>query len=187
MISIVGNIINAAVQDLFIQQPDILNTTSQTTMTEWNIAHHLSNSIKKYLFWYDNDNDVVKRHYDNKRPDMIFHKRISNANNFLVVELKMGDVINDNDVTKIKEDWFNGELHYSFGACISINRSDNYILQVFENGSRGKIELNNLNPRQYSINSTIQYEEIFELRSRMDRHNTIGNDEIELLINRKFT
>jgi hypothetical protein len=147
MINKISGIIHAALLDLFKMQPDVLETTNQTTMTEWNLAHHYSNSLSKYLFWYDSDNDVVKINYDKQRPDIIFHKRKTNENNFLVVEMKKSNTIDDHDIQKIKNDWFYRELEYQFGACVSVNSAYEYKIKVFENGTDNEILINNKNPR----------------------------------------
>ncbi len=135
MIDKISGVMHSALSDLFEMQPDVLETTDQTTMTEWNLAHHYANSLSKYLFWFDHDVDVVKRHYDSKRPDIIFHKRQRNENNFLVVEIKRSISINDDDIKKIKEDWFLNQLHYRFGACVSVNSATEYKINIFENGT----------------------------------------------------
>jgi hypothetical protein len=125
----------SATYDLFKAQPDILNTTTQTTMTEWNLAHHYSHYLSKYLFWYDLDNDIVKRNHSNRRPDIILHKRQSDYNNFLVIEMKISTQINDKDKNKIKTEWFGGNLKYRYGACLSINSKNCISICVMKNSS----------------------------------------------------
>jgi len=125
-----AQIIQSAISDLFANQPNILSHTDETTMTEWNLAHHLSNEISKYLFWLDNDNDVTKKIHGFRRPDMIFHRRGRSNNNWLVVELKIANSINDDDTAKITQDWLRGGLKYSFGACVSIANKDKYCIQI---------------------------------------------------------
>ena len=88
MIELIGAILTSAIRNLFDQQPDVLKNTSRTGMTEWNFGHHLANEIAKYIFWLNHDMDVMKRNYNNRRPDIIFHKRGSNGLNYLVIEIK---------------------------------------------------------------------------------------------------
>jgi|SRR3990167_7992588 len=75
MINLIGTILCSSIKNLFDNQPDILTNTSMTGMTEWNLGHHLANEIHKYIFWLNHDVDVTKRNVENRRPDIIFHKR----------------------------------------------------------------------------------------------------------------
>jgi len=137
MTNLISEIIHASLKDLFQEQPDVLTSTRATTMTEWNLAHHFAHSLSKYLFWFDHDNDVVKRNHESKRPDIIFHKRDSDSNNFLVIEMKKSDTICNTDVDKIKNDWFSPPLSYQYGACISVDSINQYKIRVFKNNSLG--------------------------------------------------
>lgn len=94
--------------------------TDETHQTKWNLSHHFANEVKKYIFWLDYDIDVIKVNYNNKRPDIIFHKRGTNVLKFLVLELKRNCRDDESDLTKIKEHWMNGPLSYSFGAYVNI-------------------------------------------------------------------
>ena len=133
MIFLINRILCSALKNLFDSQQDILNFTSQTGQTEWNLTHHLANEIHKYIFWLNHDLDVTKRNIHNKRPDIIFHKRGTNELNFLIIEVKYGDVSVEEDIKKIQEDWMGGELNYRFGASIKIVSKDKYEVIVFEN------------------------------------------------------
>jgi len=150
MINKISRILQSALLDLFQMQPDVLETTSQTTMTEWNLAHHYANSLSKYLFWYDNDNDVVKRNYDSRRPDIIFHMRQTIENNFLVVEMKKSIRIDFDDIKKIKDHWFIDTLRYRFGACVSVNSANEYKIKVFENNAADAILVTDKNTRMFA-------------------------------------
>lgn len=146
MTEIIGNLLLSALLDLFEEQEDILDSSTHTGMTEWNFGHHYANSISKYLYWFDCDTDVSKLNHANKRPDIIFHKRKTNSNNFLVIELKLKPEIDSNDVDKIKSEWFCRELKYSYGACVSVKSKNNYVIRV----------MNRLSPSDYyeTINET---------------------------------
>jgi hypothetical protein len=87
MEKLIEMIIVSSIKNLFDTQPDILTHTYDTTMTEWNLAHHLSNELSKYIFWLNIENDVTKNHHDNKRPDIIFHIRNTKELDFLVIEM----------------------------------------------------------------------------------------------------
>lgn len=131
MLTLILNIVGSSISKLFYNQPDILNHTLQTTMTEWNFAHHLANEIAKYIFWLNHDIDVVKRNYSNRRPDIIFHKRTTNVFNFLVIEIKIGGNIKQ-DITRVRDEWMKGSLNYRFGASISVEAKNNWKLIVFD-------------------------------------------------------
>jgi len=133
MICLIGRILTSAIHNLFSIQPDILTNTLQTGMTEWNLGHHLANEIAKYIFWLNHDLDVTKRNYENRRPDIIFHKRGINVLNYLVIEIKRTGSIND-DIRKIREGWMSSDLHYRFGASVVIKSADNFRVKVFEKG-----------------------------------------------------
>lgn len=132
MLNILASVLNSSVKNLFKNQPDVLLHTSATTMTEWNLGHHLSNEIKKYIFWLNHDVDVSKRNYDNRRPDIIFHKRGIFSLDFLVVEVKRNENDDRSDIRKIKNHWMRGRLNYSYGAYINIWNKDNYVGYVFD-------------------------------------------------------
>jgi|WetSurMetagenome_2_1015567.scaffolds.fasta_scaffold293933_2 hypothetical protein len=175
MINKIAGIMHSALLDLFLMQPDVLETTNQTTMTEWNLAHHYACGLSKYLFWYDHDNDVVKRNYDSKRPDTIFHKRRTNENNFLVVEMKKSIAINSADIQKIKEDWFSYPLSYRFGACVSIDSASIYKIEVFENDTDTEILATNESRRMFEYRKPAaekgirdRFREIMTQRNRLE-------------------
>ena len=140
MIDLIKKILSSSIVNLFNNQPNILTHTSQTTMTEWNLAHHLTNEITKYLFWLDHDVEVVKRSYS-ERPDIIFHKRGINTLNFLVIEIKrLGNT--KGDIRKIKEDWMQGDLRYRFGASVVVRSKANWTVSVFERDDPEPLYLN---------------------------------------------
>ncbi|MGC2221560.1 MAG: hypothetical protein WA624_03925 [Methylocella sp.] len=130
-------ILRRAVERLFKAQPNIFSFTSETGQTEWNLAHHLANEIHKdpVLSTFDHDLDVTKRNLGKKRPDIIFHRRCTHCENFLVVEMKRNGSQSKvgNDIRKIKEDWFGPKLHYQFGAVINIRDDKTYEVCVFSN------------------------------------------------------
>jgi len=135
MKDLISEILCSSIINLFNHQPDILTHTFQTTMTEWNFAHHLANEIAKYIFWLNHDVDVTKRNYNSKRPDIIFHKRGIDVLNILVVEIKCN---NDNesdikyDIQKITEDWMQPSLSYRFGVSIVVISKNDWKVTIFE-------------------------------------------------------
>ena len=158
MQGLLKKIIESSIIELEQQQPNILNSTSQTTMTEWNLGHHFANVLSKYIFWLNNDLDVVKRNYNNKRPDIIFHKRGLNCLNTLVLELKINDNINDSDIVKIKEDWTQDPLSYKYGACISFSRYGRHIGKFLHNDEVIDLDLSQTPHFPASTNQTLKNE-----------------------------
>ena len=134
MIELIGAILTSAIRNLFDQQPDVLKNTSRTGMTEWNFGHHLANEIAKYIFWLNHDMDVMKRNYNNRRPDIIFHKRGSNGLNYLVIEIKCNNSTSG-DRKRIESDWMGDDLHYRFGATIVVNSVSDFKVTVFYKNS----------------------------------------------------
>ncbi|KAF6615080.1 hypothetical protein ACT3XG_17370 [Paenibacillus polymyxa] len=120
MENLVKNIIYSSIQNFFENEHDFFDYTSQTGMTEWNLTYHLCNELSKYIFWLNKEVDVTKRNYENKRPDIIFHKRRTNKFNFLVVEVKKNPHDKRLDIIKLKEDWMKEPLEYRFGVYINI-------------------------------------------------------------------
>jgi len=127
--------IEKAIIDLFKNQENIFDFTPQTGQTEWNLAHHLAIEIHKFFPRYNCDIDVTKHNYGNKRPDMIFHKRGGNGENFLVVEVKFNGTPNDlqNDGDKIKANWFLRPLLYQFGAVVNLKSDKTGDVYLFQN------------------------------------------------------
>ncbi|ODA06431.1 hypothetical protein [Paenibacillus peoriae] len=120
MEKLMKNVIYSSIQNFFQNENDFFKYTSQTGMTEWNLTHHLCNELSKYIFWLNNELDVTKLNYNRKRPDIIFHKRLSNRFNLLVVEAKKDHNAKYSDIEKIENHWMSGTLSYRFGAYINI-------------------------------------------------------------------
>jgi len=125
MADLIKRILSSSVKNLFENQPTIFSFTSETGKTEWNLSHHLAFEIQKYLFWLDHDVELTKKKYENKRPDIVFHKRGINKLNFLVVEVKTSSEISK-DIDKIKENFIDGRLEYKFGVAIKINEDKSF-------------------------------------------------------------
>ena len=126
MANIIGRILCSSIKNLFDNQPTIFEFTSETGETEWNLACHLSHENRKYIFWLDNDVELTKANHNNKRPDIVFHKRGIHALNFLVIELKHRGADTSKDIKRIREQWTRRNLSYRFGASIRIINSEDY-------------------------------------------------------------
>jgi hypothetical protein len=120
MRDLVAHIISSSLQNMFQAQPDLSRFIPQETLDrEPNLSFHLANELWKYLFWLNCDFDVTKSLHGNQRPDIVFHRRGSNALNFLVVEVKRA-----RDREGVPDDtnhWFRGNLQYLFGASVLID------------------------------------------------------------------
>lgn len=132
---IIKGILRSAVAKLYQKEPDINCFSSETGQTEWNLAAHLAPEICKYFNGYSYDIDVVKPHLGNRRPDIIIHKRGTNTQNLLVVEVKRNGspTATDEDADKIREHWFSVRLAYKFGATINLTTDQQPGVEVFEN------------------------------------------------------
>ncbi|MDK7490379.1 hypothetical protein OWP22_15880 [Bacillus paranthracis] len=139
MNNLIRDIVYSAIINLFQNQPDIFENTDQTNFTEWNLNYHLSNEIAKYIFWLNVDLDVTKRNYRNRRPDIIFHKRKTNALNFLVVELKKSRNDSQSDIDKIIEEWMKNPLNYRYGVYVNIWGVGEYRAILLKDGGRFEI------------------------------------------------
>lgn len=121
-----------AIDNLFNNQSDFFTLSSESKMTEWNLAHHLAFEIQSIFPEYQHDIELIKTSYQNKRPDIILHERGNNYNNFLVIEVKYQNDY-ENDINKIRDNWFKFPLCYTFGATIRIDSPDYYDIKVFKN------------------------------------------------------
>ena len=120
-------VIERTTERLFDRQPTLFDLTSESTQTEWNLAHHLANELHEtsLLSHFHCDLEVIKGSAGRKRPDIIFHSRGTHGNNFLVVEMKRdadrGEL--DQDLGKTRSYWFQPPYHYKYGCAVDI-RSD---------------------------------------------------------------
>jgi hypothetical protein len=123
MKDLVARFLWSALHNLFHTRPTLSRFVPQETdEREPNLSFHLANEIWKYLFWLDCDFDITKTAHADKRPDIVFHKRGTNALNFLIIEIKRAanPAGIDDDVIKIEDHWFIGQFKYSFGASVLI-------------------------------------------------------------------
>jgi hypothetical protein len=124
MKDLLANIIASSLHNLFAAQPNLSQFVQQETRErEPNLSSHFANELRNYLYWLDYDFDVIKTLHHDQRPDIILHKRGSKALNFLAVEVKRetNPVGIQEDLQKIRNDWFGGSLKYSFGASVVID------------------------------------------------------------------
>jgi len=124
--------LDKAIQNLFINQENIFEFTPDSGLTEWNLAHHLAFEIQKEFPQYEHDIELTKSSFEYRRPDIIFHKRGSHNNNFLVIEVKYQSNTRD-DIEKIQNFWFESPLSYKFGASIRIDALNDWKIIVLKN------------------------------------------------------
>lgn len=136
MKDLICKILCSSIKTLFVNQFDIFDFTHQTGETEWNLCHHLSTEISKYIFWLNHDIDLTKNYFNGKRPDIIFHKRGINALNYLAIEVKHRGASSSEDIRRIKKYWMGHPLNYRFGASVNITNLNKYKAIVFQDNEQ---------------------------------------------------
>lgn len=129
----------AAVERLFACQPDIFKLTPESAQTEWNLTHHLARELSALLPGLAYDVDIKKPQAGDRRPDIVFHRRGTHEDNFLVIEVKR-----DNpkalagEIEKIRQYWFAEPYLYRFGAALNLNSDFTYQVEIMVNPSNPK-------------------------------------------------
>jgi len=134
--SAIKRLLLVAIGDLYRNDPTIDDFSSETGQTEWNLAAHLAPEIAKYFEGYCFDVDVRKVNLENRRPDIIIHKRgATTSHNLLVIEVKRERPASEvlEDARKIQEYWFGERLRYQFGATINLRADHSADIEVFSN------------------------------------------------------
>ncbi len=117
--------IHLSIKNLWENQPNLSTAFSEGTLEhEPNLSFHIANELWKYLPDYDCDFDIIKANFDNKRPDIIFHKRWTHDENLLVLEVKrfsnrnVESGICRDDENKIIQHWFSSPLNYKYWVSL---------------------------------------------------------------------
>jgi len=135
MKALLERILLSAGAQMWSQEPTLSKYTSETAEHELNLAFHYAAELRHWFPWLDCDFDVTKVNFCRDRPDIILHRRNSNAVNFLVVEIKRARYQNAiaEDLAQIRQCWFAGNLLYRFGASVVLDE-DNKLdaVQVLE-------------------------------------------------------
>src|ERR1700687_5264420 len=129
------NVLTRAANHLLASQPDLFTFTEATHQSEWNIAGHFANELRKEFPDLQCDTDVIKAGFGNMRPDVIIHRRKTHAHNLLVVEVKRRQADIKGDLKKTTQYWFSPPLLYRFGAVIVINDTEAPHVTVLENAA----------------------------------------------------
>lgn len=95
--------------------------TSRTHQSEWNLCHQLARELEALFPRHDCDVDAIKVDAGSRRPDIILHRRGTNAHNLLVVEVKRSKSGVQDDIEKIKQFWMQPPLSYKFGAAVILD------------------------------------------------------------------
>ena len=134
-----------ALDMLFYKDQYLIYNETNMHVSELSISHKLGHYLALLIDEYDVDCEYNRNLTDPKtnkanhliRPDIIVHKRGSNDDNFVIIEIKpwWNDDTNK-DVKKLyemtKQD---GQFRYYFGFSIVINRNrDSVITKIIENG-----------------------------------------------------
>lgn len=112
----VSNKIREAIQKISDTNGSIWRTT------EWNICHHLACKLAEEFSDFNVDVELEKE--DQRRPDIVIHKRGDNENNLVVFQVKKNPTTLDieKDIEKIQSTFFGEPYKYSYGIFISIGQ-----------------------------------------------------------------
>ena len=136
-----------ALQVLFIKDEYLFDNDVHEITISHKLAEYLQyqfpdmNVDCEYNRQIPSDNgDPIKRRSDTRapvRPDIIVHKRGSNENNCLVMEIKIERDQTSKDNKKLKDYTNPKSLEYKFGLFLEIDRKNKCISQVlcFQNGT----------------------------------------------------
>jgi hypothetical protein len=138
MKALLERILLSAGAEMWSREPTLSKYTSETAEHELNLAFHYATELRHWFPWLDCDFDVTKVNFGRDRPDIILHRRNSNAANFLVVEIKRARYRSAvaEDLKQIRQRWFAENLLYRFGASVVLDE-DNKLdaVQVLERTS----------------------------------------------------
>src|SRR5437868_5733341 len=111
-----------AIESLFAKQPDIFSLTSASAQTEWNLTTHLAHELSALFPAFACDVDIKKPDAGDRRPDIVFHRRGTHEDNFLVIEVKKDNQrAITGELKKIERYWFAEPYLYQFGAALNLN------------------------------------------------------------------
>jgi hypothetical protein len=130
-----------AVERLFASQPDIFGFTPESAQTEWNLTHHLARELSALLPGFVYDVDIRKPGAGDRRPDIVFHRRGTHEDNFLVIEVKRDSPkAVAGELEKIRRHWFAEPYLYRFGVALNLNSDFTYQLEIIANPVNPKNE-----------------------------------------------
>lgn len=123
MKTLLSRIMLSAASEMWRKEPTLSRYTTATAEHELNLAFHYAAELRSWFPYLNCDFDVAKNQFNGERPDIILHRRGSNACNFLVIEIKRARSRHDipADLAQIRDRWFQGELKYRFGASLVLD------------------------------------------------------------------
>lgn len=118
--------IKTAVKNMFEEEKDINQFSSESGKSEWNLAHHLALRLMKEFESYSVDIEIPKLNVENRRPDIIIHRRGKNTDNYLIIEIKRDGTLEENnsDIKKIRTYWLGDPLKYKYGTFINFKNEN---------------------------------------------------------------
>ena len=120
-----------AIESLFANQPDIFRLTSASAQTEWNLTNHLAPELSAFFPAFAYDVDIKKPDAGDRRPDIVFHRRGTHEDNFLVIEVKRDNQrALTGELEKIERYWFAEPYLYQFGAALNLNSDFTYQVEM---------------------------------------------------------
>lgn len=131
--------IEKAIESLFANQPDIYRLTSASAQTEWNLTNHLARELSAFFPAFAYDVDIKKPDAGDRRPDIVFHRRGTHEDNFLVIEVKRDNQrALTGELEKIERYWFAEPYLYQFGAALNLNSDFTYQVEIRANSRNPK-------------------------------------------------
>ena len=114
-------------------QPNLFEFTEDTDQTEWNITSHYAVEVSKLFPGFEYDVDLKKPSVQNKRPDIVLHRRGTHDSNLLVIEMKRKQEDVSEEIEKIEKSWFPPPLRYQYGAVVVISGIGSFSVVVLKN------------------------------------------------------
>lgn len=126
--------IERAIESLFARQPDIFRLTSASAQTEWNLTNHLAHELSALFPAFAYDVDIKKPDAGDRRPDIVYHRRGTHEDNFLVIEVKRDNQrAVASELKKMEQYCFAEPYLYRFGAALNLNSDFTYQVEVRAN------------------------------------------------------
>lgn len=138
-------VLASAAHAMWRTEPSLSEFTNATEEHELNLAFHYASELRRWFPWLNCDFDVTKPNAERRRPDIVLHRRNTNAFNFLAIEVKRavrrGEV--EADLEKIRSNWLITPYCYHFGASVVLNEKTKdfevYLLSHDENATPERV------------------------------------------------
>lgn len=132
MKELLAQILLSAAAAMWRHDPTLGEYTAATAEHELNLAFHYAAELRRWFPWLLCDFDVTKLNFSRERPDIILHRRRSNAANYLVIEIKRerSRKAVPADLEQIRSRWFTDDLRYRYGASLILDERDHRVVEV---------------------------------------------------------